>query len=176
MNDRLSELEIVCTENLVIREAVMEDAPFIFRLLNSPTWLKYIGDRGIHELEDAEAYIEYSLIGSYRDNGFGLYLMTLRSNSEPIGLCGLLKRPKLDHPDLGFAIHPDYAGNGYTFEGATAILEYARKTLRLKLILAVTTEENTNSKGLLYKLGFRMKGPINFQKDRDDYLLFEHIN
>ena len=94
-------MKILETERLVIAEATMSDSQFIFDLLTSPNWLKYIGDRGIRSIEDASEYIENSLIKSYRDNGFGLYKVVLKQNQIPIGLCGLLKRPVFDHPDIG---------------------------------------------------------------------------
>jgi ribosomal-protein-alanine N-acetyltransferase len=99
-------MEILQTRRLTLSEATLSDIPLIFKLLNSPNWLEFIGDRNIRTLEDAEKYIQNSLIKSYRENGFGLWKVELKSDKTPIGLCGLLKREMLDFPDLGFAILP----------------------------------------------------------------------
>ena len=140
-------MTILTTERLALDEAVLEDAEFIFDLLNSPNWIEFIGDRSIKSIKDAERYIQNSLINSYREHGFGLYKMVLIESNEPIGLCGLLKRATLDHPDIGFAILPEFEGMGYTYEAAKATIEYAHAALSLATILAITSEDNTRSSG-----------------------------
>ena len=92
------------TERLLLQEATYADAPFIFELLNTPTWIQHIGDRGIITINDAENYIQKSLINSFANNGFGMFKVSLKSTKEAMGLCGLLKREELEHVDIGFAI------------------------------------------------------------------------
>ena len=99
---------ILETERHWLEEADSNDGAFFFELLNSPTWIRFIGDRGIASIDDAVNYIRESLIKSYRKNGFGLYKMVLKQDDRPIGICGLLKRPGLEHVDIGFAILPQY--------------------------------------------------------------------
>jgi RimJ/RimL family protein N-acetyltransferase len=43
----------------------------------------------------------------------------------PIGICGLVKRNYLDDIDLGYALLPRYWGQGYAYEAAKAVLDYA---------------------------------------------------
>lgn len=146
-------MSILETSRLIIEEAVLEDAPFIFKLLNSPNWIEYIGNRGIKDQDDAKAYIRDSLIGSYRSNGFGLYKVSLKSNESPIGICGLLQRDFLDHPDIGFATLPEFEGQGYTFEAAHAIVDHSIEKMGYSTILAITSPKNIKSQNLLSKLG-----------------------
>lgn len=153
-------IEVLQTERLLLSEATLSDAPFMFDLLNSPNWLAFIGDRNIRSLADAEKYIRNSLIKSYRENGFGLWKVELKSDKTPIGLCGLLKRKSLDSPDLGFAILPDYEGFGYISEVAKAIISHAKSVLKLDRILAITTPTNLGSQKVLLKTGFRKVGEI----------------
>jgi len=162
---------ILETERLLLQEAEIDDAPFFFRLLNSPGWLAYIGDRGIKTKEDAVHYIREALIKSYKEHGFGLYKMILKQENQPIGICGLLKRPDLDYPDIGFAMLPEYEGHGYAFEAAKATLEYAETTLGLNVILAITIMKNTRSKKLLERIGLQQIDVINF-KSEEDCLLY----
>ncbi len=102
-----------------------DDSQFIFELLNSPTWLKYIGDRDIKNLDDAQNYIINGPIKSYEIHGFGLYKVALKNNDTPIGICGLLKREGLEDNDIGFAFLPEYEEKGYAYESAKAILDDA---------------------------------------------------
>ncbi len=143
------------TKRLILQEALLADAPFFYELLNSDTWGKYIGDRGIATVADAEAYIQKSLITSYRENGFGLWNMVLKEEGTVIGICGLINRPTLDHPDLGFAILPAYEGKGYTSEAAQATMDYAQTVLGLKKILGITSEDNLGSQRVLEKAGLK---------------------
>jgi [ribosomal protein S5]-alanine N-acetyltransferase len=146
-------MTIAETPRLVVRHAVVADAPFMYDLLNSPGWLQFIGNRNINTLDDALAYLEERVMPGYSTNGFGLNTVTL-IDGTPVGLCGLLKRDALPNPDIGFAFLPQYSGKGYGYESASAVLAHATNTLRIKKVLAITDQNNTNSIGLLQKLGF----------------------
>ncbi|MGI9544205.1 MAG: GNAT family N-acetyltransferase [Cyclobacteriaceae bacterium] len=167
-------MTILTTERLTLDEAVIQDAEFIFHLLNSPNWIEFIGDRGIKSIKDAERYIQNSLINSYKENGFGLYKMVLLEGNKPIGLCGLLKRTNLDHPDVGFAILPEFEGMGYTYEAAKATIEYAHSALSLPTILAITSEDNVRSQSLIKKIGLHYVGQTRLSTDEEELMLFSN--
>lgn len=153
------------TENLIIRKLRVEDAPFIFELVNMPSWLQYIGDRGVRTVRDAEQYIINGPMTSYEKFGFGLYLVALKDTLEPIGMCGLLKRDTLEHPDIGFAFLQKFTGRGYAFESATEVLAYGKNILGLTRILAITTKDNSSSIKLLGRLGFEFEKHIMINAD-----------
>lgn len=153
-------LKILETERLILREVEHGDAEFILDLLNQHTFKRYIGDRGVRTLEQAENYIRTRFTNSYRDHGFGLYLMELASGATPIGLCGFVKRDTLPDPDIGFALLPRYERQGYAFEAATAMMVYGREKLSLRKVLAITTIDNESSGRLLGKIGLAFDGEI----------------
>lgn len=148
------------TERLRIEEATVEDDSFFFRLLNSPNWIKHIGDRGIRTKQDALSYIEKSLIDSYTKLGFGLYKVTFKETNEPVGISGFLRRDYLEHPDIGFATLPEFEGRGYSFEAANAVLKFGREELNMKTVYAITSNENLVSQKLLVKIGLEAIGRI----------------
>src|SRR6516165_5142331 len=117
---------ILSTPHLILREFIPQDAGFILELVNSPGWLRYIGDRNIRTHRSAIEYIEQILIRSYSSHGYGLYLVLQKEGAIPVGMCGLLKRENLDDPDIGFAFLPRFTGKGYAFEIASGTLRYAR--------------------------------------------------
>jgi RimJ/RimL family protein N-acetyltransferase len=158
------------TQNLQIKEFVLEDAPFILELLNTPGWLQYIGDRNVKKTEDAEIYLQNGPFVSYKNNGFGLWNVVLKETNTSIGMCGLINRDTLDHPDIGFAFLPAYAGKGYGYEAATATLEYAVTTLGMDKIFAITLPENIASVKLLQKLGLAFDRDI--QMGEETLMLF----
>ena len=91
------------TRRLKIRWLEVGDAPFIYTLVNDPTWIRYIGDKNVSNLEDAKAYIETGPLEMYRNLGFGLNHVSLKEDGTPIGICGLLKRETLTDVEIGFA-------------------------------------------------------------------------
>src|SRR5205809_1402527 len=104
---------ILETDRLQLRLLSVDDAEFILRLLNEPSFIQNIGDRGVRTLDDARAYITNGPIASYEKHGFGLLLVQLKTTGTPIGICGLLKRDALPEPDIGYALLPEFWSNGY---------------------------------------------------------------
>jgi RimJ/RimL family protein N-acetyltransferase len=86
-----------------------------------------------------------------------------------MGLCGLLKREELDHVDIGFAILPEFAGKGYTFEAARIIIEKCP----FATIYGITSQDNIASRKLLEKLGMRHVRNFQFGDYKEESLLFE---
>ena len=154
---------VIQTERLLLRPFTLDDAPFVLTLLNEPSFLDFIGDKQVRNLEDARQYILTGPIASYQQKNFGLLLVELRDAPTPIGMCGLLKREDLPDPDIGFAFLPDYWGRGFAFEAAVAVMKDARKRLNLNQILAIVNPDNDASIKLLERLGLkfdRMRGDV----------------
>ena len=149
---------LVCeTPRLIVRRLCADDAPLILRLLNEPSFLQNIGDRGVRSLEDARAYIANGPGASYEKHGFGLFRVDLRETGEPIGMCGLLKRDWLEDVDVGFAFLPAFWGQGYAYESCVGIIEWARRVLGVVRISGITKPDNTGSIRVLEKLGLRFE-------------------
>lgn len=160
------------TPRLTLRPLTLADAPFILELLNDPDWLRYIGDRGVRTLDDARRYLQDGPIASYARNGFGLLAVDLKADGTTIGMCGLIRRDTLDDVDLGFAFLPAYRGQGYASEAGAAVLAHASDVLKLKRIVAITTQDNAGSMAVLRKLGFRLEGLIAWPEDGEVLNLF----
>jgi len=148
------------TDRLALRWLTRGDAGFIQELVNQPSWLRNIGERNVHSPEDAVGYIERGPRTSYAQHGFGLWCVVRKEDGIPIGMCGLLKRDHLDHPDIGFAYLERYQGMGYGTEAALATMGYARTELGVSRILAVVDPSNAGSISILRKLGMTHLGPI----------------
>ena len=145
------------TPRLLLRRLDAADAAFMCALLNDEAFLRHIGDRGVRTVADAARYIVAGPVSSYERFGFGLYLIVLRATSEPIGICGPLRRDTLPDADLGFALLPAYRAQGFAREAAEAVIVHARDDLGLPRLLAVVTPDNTASIALLVRLGFRFE-------------------
>ncbi len=164
--------KILETERLLLREFDTGDAEFIVELLNSPGWLKFIGNKNVHTKNDARNYLENGPMKSYRENGFGLSMVELKFIGVPIGMCGLIKRETLDDVDIGFAMLPGFSGKGYGYEIAAATLNLGKNKFGLKRVVAITVENNDASIGLLNKLGLKYQKMIGLPNDAEDLMLF----
>lgn len=159
------------TTRLRLREMRDTDAAFILEVLTDPDFIANVGDRGVHDPGAARHYIADRIITSYRSHGFGLYLVELRANAAPLGMCGLLRRDS--HPDveIGFAFVPRARGHGYALEAAWATLDFARGALGLTRIVALAAPRNQPSIHLLQHAGFRSERTVRFAPEGREWLL-----
>lgn len=163
---------VLTTSQLEIVEITIEDAPFIFELLNTPSWIKFIGDRGIKTEEDAKNYILNKFIPGYSTWWFGFRLVRTKNDKTPVGICGLVKRDALEHIDIGFAFLPQFEGKGFGYESASAVMEYAKNTLNVKTIAGITNSDNKSSIALLEKLGLHFQKMILLPNETEEIMLF----
>ncbi len=167
-------MEELRTARLVLRQFSIGDAPFILELLNSPDWLAHIGDRNLRSLHDARKYIREKFHAVHEDKGVGAYLIQLAENKKSIGTVGLFKRPTLDHPDLGFALLPDYYRKGYALEASQALMAEIISNYGIETIYGLTTAENASSKALLTRLGFLQTDTVRLPDEDKEFLLFSY--
>jgi RimJ/RimL family protein N-acetyltransferase len=165
-------MNILETSRLILCKLSSDDAPFIYDLVNDPDWLRYIGDKNVHNLEDAQNYILNGPMASYQQHGFGLYLTKLKADNIAIGICGLLKRDTLKHVDVGFAFLPAFRGKGYATEAAAAVMQYGRNVLGIERIVAITAPDNDASIRVLEKLGLHYDRMIRLTEDDPESKLF----
>lgn len=150
------------TKRLRLELLNSNDTKFILELLNSPGWLEFIGDRGVKTEDDALNYIQNGPLSDFEKHGFCLFKVVLAETNAPIGMCGLLKRDFLDHPDIGFAFLGEYGGHGYALESSEGVLSWAREQLGIEKVLAITLAENKRSIGLLEKLGLSYERMVQY--------------
>jgi RimJ/RimL family protein N-acetyltransferase len=165
-------MPVLQTARLTLHRITADDAEFILALLTEPSFLRYIGDRGVTTVDDARRYIDDGPVASYAANGFGLYLVRLADGGAPIGMCGLLKREVLEDVDVGFALAPAYWGNGYARESAVAVMKHARDDFGLTRLAAIVSPDNTASISVLVALGLRFEETRQLTPDTEPVQVF----
>ncbi len=143
------------TERLFLTLLQKEDAAFIKILVNTEGWIKFIGDRNIHSIPDAEAYIEKII----SNPNIHYWVARTRELNKPVGVISFIKRDYLEHWDIGFALLPEVHKKGYAYEGAMCILKHNAGTGRHSQFLATVMSSNTTSVKLLEKMG------LSFEKE-----------
>jgi len=144
------------TARLHLQPMSVADAAFIYALVNTEGWIKYIGNRNVTSVEDADSYIRKIL------NNSNVTYWVVRSKNEqtPMGIITFIKREYLSYPDIGFAFLPLYSGKGYAYEAAKTILDEAITADGNLRVLATTVPDNTRSIQLLWQLGLRLEEEI----------------
>jgi RimJ/RimL family protein N-acetyltransferase len=165
-------LTVLTTERLTLRRFTPDDAVFIVALLNEPSWIRFIGDRGIRSEEQAREYLLKGPIAMYEREGFGLWMVELRGEGTPIGMCGLIRRDTLPDVDVGYALLPAYWGRGYAQEAAAAALDHGYRVLGLPRIIATTTVDNEASGRVLERVGLKFARLIRVGNDEHDVRLY----
>ena len=165
-------MKVLETNRLILRWFSGDDAGFIHELLNEPAWIAFIGDRGIQSLQDARNYIETVAIASYVRHGFGLFAIELKPQATVIGMCGLIKREGLEDVDLGFALLSRFEGQGMASEAAAATLDYARNSLELQRVVAITRQDNERSRRVLERIGLRFERLVRLSADSAELRLY----
>ena len=161
---------MIQTQRLYIRPVELSDAGFLYQLMNTEDWIKYIGDRKIYTIEDAERYIKEKQLPQYERLSFGNFVVELEG--VPIGCCGVYQREGLPHCDLGFAYLPAYYRKGYAYEAAVAIMDYCDHNFDVKKLDAITLPNNLSSIQLLERLGFSYVKDIKLPNDEEMLRLY----
>lgn len=172
MNDHPAPITLE-TERLWLRPTGIQDAAFWLQLVNSPKWLRHVGDRQVRTEEDARQYIRERMEPQLSRYGYGNFTFLHKPDGREVGVCGLYKRDGLDAVDIGFAILPEWEGRGLTREAARAVMDAAFRVYRLPLLCAITTPENHASRRILESLGMSFLRMIRIPGDEADLRYYE---
>jgi ribosomal-protein-alanine N-acetyltransferase len=160
------------TPRLSLRRLEPDDAEFLVGLLNQPSVLANIGDRGVRNADDARRYLRDGPMAMYGRFGFGLWLLSRRDDGAPLGMCGLLKRDTLPDVDVGYALLPQFWGQGYALEAVQATLRHAASKFGLKRVIGVVSEGNAASIRVLEKAGMRFERMVSMQPGEPEIRLY----
>ena len=160
------------TARLRLRRLEFDDAPFLVGLLNQPSFLANIGDRGVRNVDDAHRYLREGPMAMYQQFGFGLWHVARRSDGASLGMCGLLRREILPDVVVGYAFLPEFWGQGYAFEAAHATLRQAAEKFGLGRVIGVVSEGNTGSIRVLEKLGMSFERMVSMRPNEPDVRLY----
>jgi [ribosomal protein S5]-alanine N-acetyltransferase len=164
------------TDRLILKPTSSEDAQLILMLLNTPKWLKYIGDRNVRTIYEAKEYINTKMTPQLERLGYANYTVIHKSSNEKLGICGLYDREGLDGIDIGFAFLPEYENKGYAYEAANKVKQLAFDEFEINEIKAITTKDNLASQKILEKLGMKTIGLTKIADDLEEVILYRLKN
>lgn len=150
------------TARLLLKPLSITDAKFIYELVNTPAWKKFIGERNVHSIAEAESYIRNILSNS----SISYWVVSAVDGHTAYGVVTLIKRDYLEHHDIGFAFLPKFTRQGYAYEASRVLLDDLLRLPQHPRILATTLLANISSIQLLSKLGFNFVEEISQGNDR----------
>lgn len=178
--------KVLETERLILKPITVHDAEFYLSIMNSPSWHKFIGDRGVYTLEAARDYVKDRMVSQWLNLGYGNYIVWLKGTTDneeataatsvasvPIGAIGIFTRPGLEYSDLGFALLSGYEGRGYATEGSQRLLHEAKNIFGIKVLQAITDPKNTSCQRLLTRLQFNFEGLITLPNETKETMLYK---
>ncbi len=160
------------TERLRLRHFTDDDAAFIVRLLNEPSFIRHIADKNVRTLDDAVAYLRKGPMASVAIHGFGLAGVERKDSGALIGMCGLIQRPDFADVDIGYAFLPEHWAQGFAIEAVRGVLETAWTAHGLHRVIAVVNPDNGESTRLLQKLGFGFEKMVRLAADEPEIRQF----
>ncbi|AYN00755.1 GNAT family N-acetyltransferase [Chryseobacterium sp. 3008163] len=161
------------TERLIIRPMSLDDADLILELYNMPNFIKFIGNRNIHSLTDAENYIKAKFLPQFEKLGFGNYLIELKEGNIKIGGVGIFEREGLDIVDIGFSVLERFEGKGYMFEAAQKVKSIGMDDFGLDKISAITSKDNFSSQKLIERLGLKFQKYVTLPNEDEELMYYE---
>jgi len=149
---------ILQTERLWLRPFAREDVDVLHRLWTDPDVRRYLWDDMIIERDRAAGEVEDS-IASFRDKGFGMWVVLLAGATEVSGFAGfrLFGSPPTKK-ELMYGIAPHLWGRGYASEATRALLRFGFEKLDEERIYARTDPPNAASMKVMEKAGMTFAG------------------
>ncbi len=129
------------------------DRALALLLWNDPDVMRLLGGPFGEDKVDARLAVEAHNLLTHRVQDWPVFALT---DGAHVGVCGLKPyRPEQSVFELGFHLHRADWNGGYATEAARAVIAYARDTLGVGELFAGHHPENTASRRVLEKLGFR---------------------
>jgi ribosomal-protein-alanine N-acetyltransferase len=148
-------MAVIETERLLLREFVPGDMDALAEVISDPETMRFYPEP--RDRAGVESWIERNR-RRYRDDGYGLWAMVLKSSGEVVGDCGLARQKVdgMDEIEIGYHVRRDLWGRGLAPEAAGACRDYGFERLRAGQLIALIRPENLPSRRVAEKVGLSL--------------------
>jgi RimJ/RimL family protein N-acetyltransferase len=154
------------TERLVLRNWHMDDLDPFIEHLNTETVMRWLG--GLRSREALEDVVRHRFMAWQKRWGHTFWVMERKDDGVFLGFCGLKVADDAGSPvegnvEVGWRLREDMWGQGYAKEAAIASIDFAFDRLRVQQVIALTVEGNSQSWGLMERLGMTRRPDLDYE-------------
>ncbi len=162
------------TERLLLRAMTDDDLDDIAALLGDPVVMRHYPRPRTRD--EARAWIDWTQ-ASYREHGFGLWVLTERSTGAFLGDCGLTMQrvDGVDELEVGYHVRADRQGEGFASEAAAAARDYARDVLHAPRLIAIINPDNIPSQRVAAKVGLSFEKETFYGHDQHPVVIYAGV-
>lgn len=169
---RAGPLPTLRTDRLLLRPLALTDVDAMFPLCAEPEIGGNAGWKPHQNAEETADVLRTFFIGQ------DIWAVTRALDGALMGTVGVIDDPKRENADarmLGYWLGKPHWGLGYMTEAVQAVLAHAFDTMGLMLVSAYCFPENTRSKRVLEKAGFRYEGMMRRCERRYDGAMLDNV-
>ena len=156
------------TSRLILRPPVHADYPAYAAFLASP--------RSVHMGGPFTGWAAWGMfchdVACWQLFGHGALMIDLRETGECVGQVGINHGPQFPEKELGWLLYAGYEGQGYAFEAARALRDWAFAERGLPTLVSYCDGANARSIAVAEKLG-AVRDPAAPKQDPED-VVFRH--
>ena len=163
------------TPRLIIRPILITDEEGMFEMDKDPEVHKYLGNHFYTDIRQSRENIAV-VRQQYKENGVGRWAILEKGTNDFLGWVGfkLIKEKINGHQnfiDFGYRLMQKHWNKGFASEAGEASINYGVSVLGYADIYAMTDINNTVSRHVLEKLGFKLvetfpyDGAINWREE-----------
>ena len=146
-------MSMLATARLRLRPLVRDDVDALLRFYNDPAVRRYLWDNQKVSAETVRDIVAESE-NCFREIGAGFFAIEmLDTPGELVGFCGYRRFENTDQPELLYGILPEFWGQGFVTEAATAVLRHGFHVCGMQRVIAATDTPNQRSVQVLQRLG-----------------------
>jgi ribosomal-protein-alanine N-acetyltransferase len=163
------------TKRIFMRKFTKEDIKEFYEIVKKQEVGEWLGIGKGMSFEEAEGYVN-KIIKHWTIHNFGVWAVTNESNKEIIGHCGLRYIDDTDDIEIIYLLDPKFWGKGLATEAGNVAVQYAFNSLKVDKLLARVRTNNSKSKNVINKLGFKFIGDREYDgRPLSYYELFKPI-
>jgi RimJ/RimL family protein N-acetyltransferase len=161
------------TPRLNLRPTSEADADLVLKLLNTPKWLRFVGNRNVYSISEAREYIKSRMLPQLERLGYSNYTIIRKKDGAKLGCCGLYDREGLEGVDIGYGLLPEYEKQGFAIEASKELLRAAKDEFGITKISGITSKDHFASQRLLEKLGMKCTGTVVLPDEEEELLVYQ---
>jgi ribosomal-protein-alanine N-acetyltransferase len=153
------------SERLFFRKIVAGDVKDLFLIRSDDDVMKFMDVSRFKSISDAEKMIDSIEKSYHNESGINWGIVEKHSHVF-LGYFGFFRLiPEHCRAEIGYALNPEYWGNGYMHETINRLVRFGFEIMKLHSIEANVNPENEKSKKVLEKIGFKKEAYF-----RENYL------